>query len=51
MKTIKAIKKHIKQKHPNATNIENGTNGIVLGVWFNKDEGATTRTFIPLTNN
>ena len=49
MKTLRAIKKHIKQKYPNALNIEQGSNGICLGVWFCKHEGATTRTFIPLT--
>jgi hypothetical protein len=45
---INDVKKQIKEKYPNATNIEDGTNGIIVGVWFYKDENAKTRTFSPL---
>ena len=44
--TTRQLKKIVKEKHPNAINIELGGNNITNGIWFDKDENAKIRTFI-----
>ena len=44
--TTQQLKKIVKEKYPNASNIELGSNGITNGIWFDKDENAKLRTFI-----
>lgn len=45
--TTKQLKKIVKEKYPNALNIELGSNNITNGIWFEKGENAKCRTFIP----
>lgn len=44
--TTRQLKKIVKKKYSNATNIKLGSNGITNGIWFDKDENAKLRTFI-----
>jgi len=44
--TTRQLKKIVKEKHPNAVNVELGSNGITNGIWFYKDENSKLRTFI-----
>ena len=41
------LKKLVKGKYPNAVNITLGSNNITDGIWFDKDQNAKHRTFIP----
>lgn len=43
----KQLKKIVKEKYPNAFNIELGSNNITNGIWFEKNLNAKHRTFIP----
>ena len=45
--TTKQLKKIVKDKYPNALNVELGSNNITNGIWFEKDQNAKCRTFIP----
>lgn len=44
--TFYKLKKFVKKKYPNATNIDLGSNNITNGIWFEKDQNAKHRTFI-----
>lgn len=45
--TTRQLKKQVKKKYPNATNITLGSNNITNGIWFDKDTNDKHRTFIP----
>ena len=45
--TTSQLKKIVKEKYPNAVNIKLGSNNITNGIWFDKDQKALHRTFIP----
>ncbi|HNV97513.1 MAG TPA: hypothetical protein PKL13_04410 [bacterium] len=45
--TTSQLKKIVKEKYPNAVNIKLGGNNITNGIWFDKDQNAKHRTFIP----
>ena len=45
--TTRQLKKIVKEKYPDAINIELGSNGITNGIWFDANENARIRTFIP----
>ncbi len=45
--STRQLKKLVKEKYPNAVNIKLGSNGITNGIWFDKDQNAKIRTFIP----
>ncbi len=44
--TTRQLKKIVKEKYPNAINLQLGSNNITNGIWFDKDENAKHRTFI-----
>jgi len=41
------LRKMVKKNYPNAVNVELGDNGCINGIWFDVDQNATRRTFIP----